>query len=975
VISPRRTRLVRVPDPHAFRAAIRSLAVDAVDAAIVVPTRAAARLLESSLACDASAASSSGPLVVTRDELYDLLHARLSSPPRRLTAIERDVLAQASARRAVSEHGASFHLRPGLVAEILRFYDQVRRHGQQIDRFETLIQDALGSEELDRAATRMRQQTRVLAAAFREYERRVQDSGACDEHLLRERLIAEPASNPLRRVVVTVADWIADPNGLYAADFDLLARVPGLLELDVVATERVLGSGFHQRVHDWLPGLEEVGGVGGSDDLSGRRPTLLVPDGASDALWWTYRDREEELVAVARRLKADRRRGDALPLDRIAVVFKHPLPYLYLAAEVFGAAGVPHQAADGLPLAAEPTAAAFDLVLDVVESDFNRESLVSLLRSPHLRFTDADIEVPRSAVAALDRALSEARHLGDLARLEALALEWPDDGPAAPALRAAVHAARELAPLAEPAPASAQIDRVITFWDAHARPIADAETFAPRERRARAAILEALSALAAAHAEHDDPSWAIGEVAIALRRAIEGRTFDPERAQDGIRLVDDQAARYGDFDEVAIVGLVESDWPEHERRNIFYPPTLLRSLGWPPERDRRAADDAHFLNLLTSASVRASLSAFTLDDDALVPPSLQLDLVPRARMSTAAPAGGASARVFVDEALALDPVTLAPLGTRERLWADMRLGRSPADADRFHGSVGLTSVRPSRPWSVSAIETYLACPFKFFAQHVLKLEEEPDDEEMADPRRQGQLVHEVFESFFASWQAAGYGAIAPDNLDAARTMFAAAADRVLAGRGLSDAEAGLERSRLLGSPAAAGLGEAVIRMEAERPTPVVKRLLEHPLEGEFVFATADGPRRIRLRGKADRLDLLGDGTFRLIDYKLGWPPDRSRALQLPVYSLCAEQALADGDRDRWTLGEAAYLAFKGPRRVVPLFKSASERDEILAKAQQRLADTIDAIEAGRFPPTPDDVYRCESCQFAAVCRRDYVGDV
>jgi CRISPR/Cas system-associated exonuclease Cas4 (RecB family) len=110
----------------------------------------------------------------------------------------------------------------------------------------------------------------------------------------------------------------------------------------------------------------------------------------------------------------------------------------------------------------------------------------------------------------------------------------------------------------------------------------------------------------------------------------------------------------------------------------------------------------------------------------------------------------------------------------------------------------------------------------------------------------------------------------------------------------------------------------------------------------------------------------------LIDYKLGWPPNKARALQLPIYALCAEQRLS-GHRGRtWTLGEAVYLAFKGPRRVVPLFASDAERADALAGAQQRLADTLDAIERGEFPPTPDDVFRCETCSFAAVCRKDYV---
>jgi RecB family exonuclease len=141
------------------------------------------------------------------------------------------------------------------------------------------------------------------------------------------------------------------------------------------------------------------------------------------------------------------------------------------------------------------------------------------------------------------------------------------------------------------------------------------------------------------------------------------------------------------------------------------------------------------------------------------------------------------------------------------------------------------------------------------------------------------------------------------------------------------------------------------------------------------MATSNGPRPVTLRGKADRLDLLEDGTFRLIDYKLGWPPNRARALQLPIYSICAEQQLASHRGRNWTLAEAAYLAFKGPRRVVPLFSSAADRNKVLAEAQQRLADTLDAIDAGQFPPKPDDVYRCETCTYAAVCRKDYVGEV
>ena len=452
MITPRRTRLVRVPELQTFRHAIRALAVQGSTfkvqrSVILAPTRGAAGLLERSVDAD----------VVTRDELYDRLQARLAAPPRRLTPLERDVMAQAAARATAARgYELSFQLRPGLVAEMLRFYDQLRRQSQQVQRFEELIDEALGSDEGDRAAQRMRLQTRFLAGAFRDYESRVRESGACDEHTLRERLMAEPAVDPVRHVIVTIPDWIADAEGLYQADFDLLTRVPGLESLDIVCTERVLASGFHERLHNWWPGLEEIDSAGPcatantAQGFSPAKPVLITPPGGSpDEPWWTLRDREEELVAIARQLKADRRTRDEVPLERTAIVYKNPLPYLYAAAEIFRGAGIPYQMSDALPLAAEPTSAALDLILDTVSSRFSRSALIALLRSPHFDF---GADVTRQAVSALDRALSAARYLGELDRLEALAGDC-GTGASQPAMDAALVVARALAPLTDARPA------------------------------------------------------------------------------------------------------------------------------------------------------------------------------------------------------------------------------------------------------------------------------------------------------------------------------------------------------------------------------------------------------------------------------------------------------------------------------------------------------------------------------------------
>ncbi|MGC4083126.1 MAG: hypothetical protein QM736_13710, partial [Vicinamibacterales bacterium] len=292
-------------------------------------------------------------------------------------------------------------------------------------------------------------------------------SDALDEHRLRERLIADDTATPLAHVIVTVPDWIADPAGLFVADFDLLNRLPHLAAIDIVSTEGVLASGFHERLHTWWPGLEEVNGVDLTQPAPPVRPTLSVPTPTADdaPLWFTHRDREEELIAIARRLAA------ALHpvLDRVAVVFKKPLPYLYLAADTFGAAGLPYVVADALPLAAEPLVATVDLILDALESDFARDTLVALLRSPHLEWS---AQLERETIGALDRALSDARYLGDAQRLEELDRAWSPDAAAVtrsgidprmaarPALDAALTVVRELLPVRFPRLASEQLRAV-----------------------------------------------------------------------------------------------------------------------------------------------------------------------------------------------------------------------------------------------------------------------------------------------------------------------------------------------------------------------------------------------------------------------------------------------------------------------------------------------------------------------------------
>jgi RecB family exonuclease len=133
---------------------------------------------------------------------------------------------------------------------------------------------------------------------------------------------------------------------------------------------------------------------------------------------------------------------------------------------------------------------------------------------------------------------------------------------------------------------------------------------------------------------------------------------------------------------------------------------------------------------------------------------------------------------------------------------------------------------------------------------------------------------------------------------------------------------------------------------------------------------------VQVRGKADRIDLLEDGTFRVIDYKLGRAPKAVRALQLPVYSACAGQELnrRGGYRGRsWRVSGAGYVAFKEKNAFVPLGGSTALQ-QALDDGTARFVAAVEGIERGDFPVRPEEPFLCTRCGYAGVCRKDYIGD-
>jgi RecB family exonuclease len=918
------------------------------------------------------------------------LHGALPNPPPLLSRTAREILLARAARLVAARTrmpGQPFHLRPGLVAEVLRFYDALRLRQRTVRRFARALFDDLRVERgTDRGSEGLIHQTAFLGFTFLAYERGVAASGALDEHALRRRLIEAQPALPFDHVVVAVADRSSDLRGLWPADFDLIGRLHGIAAVDVVMTEETHDAGFRERLERELPGIEEravSGDAGGSRagrDAKRAGPILVKPREAESglaepALCHVSRDREEELRDVVRAIRR-RAEGTDGVIEPTAVVFQRPLPYLYLAEQVLADAGVPFQAFHALPLASEPYAALLDLVLAMARTGGTREATVALLRSTLARFEVDEELVSLRDAAALDAVLRERRASGEADTYVDEVTAWFGGRPtrdgfdsvrAGRAARAAraVHAA--LAPFRARTAASEQVATVAAFLRSHQPPVSVDDPALERSRRARAAVLGVLDSLADALARYDDAPRPHDAVAAAIHHAVESQTFAPRRGRSGVHMVDAVAARFGEFTHVHLVGLVETDWPERAPSSVLYTSGLLKPLGWPQSGEHAKAEQAAFRDLLGLADGTVQLHAFQLEGDSVVALSPILDAA--RRLPSREEPALARRRIFSDELLTATPAMPLAAGTAMGAWLPARAARPPLSRPDYSGAVD-----PQAPQSyrVSRVDRYVECPFKYFAESVLGLPEERDEMSGLTPLERGNLIHKLFERFYQAWQQDGRGAITAATLPEALARFTRLTHEALAG--LPEADRALEETRLLGSIVARGIAERVFELEVDEGGEIVDRLLEYDLRGPFPFPVLGGmaQKTIAIRGKADRIDVFDDGALRIIDYKLSRLPDIKTSQQIAVYAHCAAIALEARDGQPYTVSSADYLAFGEEEKSRVGFNSRKgPAAEAIQARVAEFAATVQHIESGEFPAKPIRTDLCRWCRYAGVCRKEY----
>ncbi len=281
-------------------------------------------------------------------------------------------------------------------------------------------------------------------------------------------------------------------------------------------------------------------------------------------------------------------------------------------------------------------------------------------------------------------------------------------------------------------------------------------------------------------------------------------------------------------------------------------------------------------------------------------------------------------------------------------------------------------------FSVDQIEGYLGCPFRFFAMRVLGAEPVEEPTEDVEAAERGQIVHAVLQEFHAGHAGRAVADLEP--VEAACSMRAALdsvmQDRLMSTskrvRGFWEAEKGALR-RLLDRYLRWERAKSDSRWKPVHFEVSFGQVLEKSrdrLDRPEPFALNTAVGRLRFGGKIDRIDCLEEeSAARVVDYKTGQPPTyksmlRGESVQLPLYVLAVENHV----QLPWPCVEARFVRVgHKPYRDVMQRHKEEEWAQCMSQSLERVAEVVQAIRQGRFPPTPAQD-RCKYCPVQLACR-------
>ena len=250
--------------------------------------------------------------------------------------------------------------------------------------------------------------------------------------------------------------------------------------------------------------------------------------------------------------------------------------------------------------------------------------------------------------------------------------------------------------------------------------------------------------------------------------------------------------------------------------------------------------------------------------------------------------------------------------------------------------------------SPTSLESFLQCPFQYFARYMLRLKTRPlRPDDRLDFLTQGILVHEALRCWYAEPE---------DIVPIFGRLFAEAAEEKRIPRSYRT-----ERLRNL-------MLDDLRAFTADTTWP--RQGWRSRFEEQFAFPLADG---IEITGKIDRLDIADDGRAYVFDYKYSNAQNTKARrksdllLQPPLYLLAAERCFQAHPAGMFYIGLKGGVVYEGWSED-GLPKTDPMPPDWLAVTAGKTLRAVEEIRAGRAEADPTDPAKCRFCDCRDICR-------
>jgi len=402
----------------------------------------------------------------------------------------------------------------------------------------------------------------------------------------------------------------------------------------------------------------------------------------------------------------------------------------------------------------------------------------------------------------------------------------------------------------------------------------------------------------------------------------------PLRLEDGrrnvVQVMSAPEARQWVLPIVFVCGMVEKQFPQFHKQDPFFPDAARCRLNAAGIRVRTAAEfEREERALFDSATSRATMLV-TLsypEFDARGERNLQ--------------------SLYLEDVLvpAVDSVPVRPSPrTRYELRNAAQIG-APDLLEYLRTKTARLSA--------TALETFLQCPFQYFAQRLMRLKTAPPrPEERLSFLEQGNIVHQVLAEW---WQ----------HLQDVAPLF----EQIFARR-LTEAHIpnGYHTERLRN-----GMLDDLKRFTSMDGWQ--RADWKSQTEIEFTFPLAEG---LEISGRIDRLDVAPDGRAFVLDYKYS-AAQRVRdklknetLMQAPLYLLAAEHLKARPS-GMFYVGVKGAIEYAGWSEDLSM-GSLALPEKWLENTRERALHMVQEIRRGRVEILPADRDSCRFCDAKDICR-------